>query len=61
VCANEVEGWLFITFAKPFSPTKGDVEWLAAESNSRMRIGNFDHAVQEVAGESSQFWQHEAS
>src|SRR5882724_766124 len=27
-CPNEVEGWLFITIAKPFSPTKGDVEWL---------------------------------
>jgi len=25
-CANEVESGLFITFAKPFSPTKGDFE-----------------------------------
>ena len=60
VCLKEVEGGLFITFVKPFSPTKGDVEWLATESDSRMGTGSFDNAVKEVPGKNSQFWQHEA-
>jgi hypothetical protein len=61
VCPNEIEGRFLITFAKPFSSTKGDVEWFAAKGNSRMGIGNFYHAVKQVAGKSSQFWQHEIS